>query len=56
VNEPTVGTGGDTDRDTDLAPFYMPLDGPDGARFHATASTTGRWSGWRTAPPPSSPA
>jgi Thioesterase-like superfamily len=24
-------------------PFYLPLDGSDGARFHATASTTGPW-------------
>ena len=24
-------------------PFYLPLDGPDGTRFHATASTTGPW-------------
>jgi hypothetical protein len=24
-------------------PFYLPLDGPDGARFHATTSTTGPW-------------
>ena len=28
---------------TELAPFYLPLDGPDGARFHATASTAGPW-------------
>lgn len=27
----------------DLEPFYRPLDGPDGERFHATASTTGPW-------------
>ena len=26
-----------------IEPFYLPLDGPDGARFHATASTTGPW-------------
>lgn len=24
-------------------PFYLPLDGPDGERFHATGSTTGPW-------------
>jgi acyl-Coa thioesterase superfamily protein/acyl-CoA thioesterase superfamily protein len=24
-------------------PFYLPLDGPDGTRFHATASTLGPW-------------
>jgi hypothetical protein len=24
-------------------PYYRPLDGPDGERFHATASTTGPW-------------
>jgi len=24
-------------------PFYRPLDGPDGTRFHATFSTTGPW-------------
>lgn len=24
-------------------PFYRPLDGPDGERFHATFSTTGPW-------------
>ena len=23
--------------------FYLPLDGPDGERFHATAATTGPW-------------
>jgi len=28
---------------TELEPFYLPLDGPAGARFHATASTTGPW-------------
>jgi hypothetical protein len=28
---------------SDLAPFYLPLDGPGGHRFHATASTTGPW-------------
>jgi hypothetical protein len=28
---------------TELEPFYLPLDGADGARFHATASTTGPW-------------
>jgi hypothetical protein len=28
---------------TQLEPFYLPLDGPDGARFHATSSTTGPW-------------
>lgn len=27
----------------DLEPFYLPLDGPDGGRFHATFSTTGPW-------------
>jgi acyl-Coa thioesterase superfamily protein/acyl-CoA thioesterase superfamily protein len=27
----------------ELEPFYVPLDGPDGARFHATVSTTGPW-------------
>jgi hypothetical protein len=27
----------------DLEPFYRPLDGLDGARFHATFSTTGPW-------------
>jgi Thioesterase-like superfamily len=27
----------------ELEPFYLPLDGSDGARFHATASTTGPW-------------
>ncbi|GAA3234044.1 thioesterase family protein [Pseudonocardia petroleophila] len=27
----------------DLEPFYRPLDGPDGERFHATFSTTGPW-------------
>jgi hypothetical protein len=26
-----------------LEPFYRPLDGPDGARFHATHSTSGPW-------------
>ena len=26
-----------------LEPFYLPLDGPDGALFHATTSTTGPW-------------
>ncbi|OZM76045.1 thioesterase family protein [Pseudonocardia sp. MH-G8] len=26
-----------------LEPFYRPLDGPDGARFHATGSTSGPW-------------
>ena len=24
-------------------PFYLPLDGPDGERFHATFATTGPW-------------
>jgi Thioesterase-like superfamily len=24
-------------------PFYLPLDDPDGVRFHATAATTGPW-------------
>jgi hypothetical protein len=24
-------------------PFFLPLDGPDGARFHATVATTGPW-------------
>jgi len=24
-------------------PFYLPLDGPDGERFHATTATTGPW-------------
>ena len=24
-------------------PFYLPLDGPDGERFHATSATTGPW-------------
>ncbi len=24
-------------------PFFLPLDGPDGERFHATAATTGPW-------------
>ena len=24
-------------------PFYLPLDGPDGERFHATVATTGPW-------------
>jgi hypothetical protein len=28
---------------SELEAFYLPLDGPDGARFHATASTTGPW-------------
>ncbi|GAA0941004.1 thioesterase family protein [Pseudonocardia zijingensis] len=28
---------------SELEPFYLPLDGPDGDRFHATASTTGPW-------------
>jgi hypothetical protein len=28
---------------SDLEPFYLPLDGPDGTRFHATTSTTGPW-------------
>jgi acyl-Coa thioesterase superfamily protein/acyl-CoA thioesterase superfamily protein len=28
---------------SELEPFYLPLDGPDGARFHATSSTTGPW-------------
>jgi hypothetical protein len=28
---------------SDLEPFYLPLDGADGAGFHATASTTGPW-------------
>jgi hypothetical protein len=28
---------------TQLEPFYLPVDGPDGPRFHATASTTGPW-------------
>lgn len=37
MSELTVGHGGD------LEPFYLPLDGPDGARFHATSSTTGPW-------------
>jgi Thioesterase-like superfamily len=27
----------------ELEPFYLPLDGPDGARFHATSSTVGPW-------------
>jgi hypothetical protein len=27
----------------DLEPFYLPLDGPDGGRFLATASTAGPW-------------
>lgn len=27
----------------DLEPFYRPLDGPDGERYHATSSTTGPW-------------
>ncbi len=27
----------------DLGPFYRPLDGLDGERFHATFSTTGPW-------------
>ena len=26
-----------------LEPFYLPLDGADGERFHATTSTTGPW-------------
>ena len=26
-----------------LEPYYLPLDGPDGERFHATFSTTGPW-------------
>ncbi|WP_433282606.1 thioesterase family protein [Pseudonocardia xinjiangensis] len=26
-----------------LEPFYLPLDGPDGERFHATLSSTGPW-------------
>lgn len=26
-----------------LEAFYLPLDGPDGERFHATSSTTGPW-------------
>jgi acyl-Coa thioesterase superfamily protein/acyl-CoA thioesterase superfamily protein len=26
-----------------LEPYYLPLDGPGGARFHATFSTTGPW-------------
>lgn len=26
-----------------LEPFYLPLDGPGGSRFHATFSTTGPW-------------
>jgi hypothetical protein len=26
-----------------LEPYYRPLDGPDGDRFHATVSTTGPW-------------
>ncbi|WP_308280388.1 acyl-CoA thioesterase domain-containing protein, partial [Pseudonocardia abyssalis] len=26
-----------------LEPFYIPTDGPDGERFHATFSTTGPW-------------
>jgi hypothetical protein len=28
---------------SELEPFYRPLDGPDGERFHATFSTTGPW-------------
>jgi hypothetical protein len=28
---------------SDLEPFYLPLDGPDGGRFHATTSTAGPW-------------
>ncbi|GAA5117378.1 thioesterase family protein [Pseudonocardia adelaidensis] len=28
---------------SELEPFYRPLDGPDGARFHATTSTAGPW-------------
>lgn len=28
---------------SELEPFYLPLDGPEGHRFHATASTTGPW-------------
>lgn len=28
---------------SELEPFYLPLDGPDGARFHATSSTAGPW-------------
>jgi acyl-Coa thioesterase superfamily protein/acyl-CoA thioesterase superfamily protein len=28
---------------TELEPFYRPVDGLDGARFHATSSTTGPW-------------
>ncbi|MFD1520712.1 thioesterase family protein [Pseudonocardia yunnanensis] len=27
----------------ELEPFYLPLDGADGERFHATPSTTGPW-------------
>jgi hypothetical protein len=27
----------------ELEPFYLPLDGPDSARFQATSSTTGPW-------------
>jgi len=26
-----------------LEPYYLPLDGPDGERFHATSATTGPW-------------
>jgi len=29
---------------TPLEPYYLPLDGLDGERFHATFSTTGRGS------------
>lgn len=28
---------------SEMEPFYLPLDGPDGSRFHATGSTTGPW-------------
>ncbi len=28
---------------SELEPFYVPLDGPGGTRFHATKSTTGPW-------------
>jgi hypothetical protein len=31
------------DRTVPLEPFYLPLDGPAGDRFHATFSTTGPW-------------
>ena len=42
--------GGMAGRRPALEPYYLPLDGPDGERFHATFSTTGPGS-----PTPSTP-